>query len=168
MIIRHRLPQSFVDFDTSAQLAWPCAGSDDETSSSGWNAWDGGKEGGWYNNVVSFRNVHVQGGEIGIRATDMCATYISCCCEDQRVKATDTDKVLLQPDDVGVGLWLESGNCNRSEAGGNNVIIDFYSEETTNPLRFLDKTSVLDYERFTVSWSLSPFLLVKLKRHVSR
>ena len=23
-------------------------GSDDETSSSGWNAWTGGKEGGWY------------------------------------------------------------------------------------------------------------------------
>ena len=152
---------SLVCFSTASQpLA--CAGSDDETSSSGWNAWDGGKEGGWYNNVVSFRNVHVQGGEIGIRATDMCATYISCCCEDQRVKATDTDKVLLQPHDVGVGLWLESGNCNRSEAGGNNVIIDFYSEETTNPLRFLDKTSVLDYDK-DFSWSLSPFLLVKLK-----
>ena len=104
---------------------------------------------------MSFRNVHVQGGEIGIRATDMCATYISCCCEDQRVKATDTDKVLLQPDDVGVGLWLESGNCNRSEAGGNNVIIDFYSEETTNPLRFLDKTSVLRCAE-DFSWSLSP------------
>ena len=117
-------------------------GTDDETSSSGWNAWTGGKEGGWYNNVVSFRNVHVAGGEIGIRATDMCASYISCCTEGQNVKATDTNKTLLQPDDGGVGLWLESGNCNRSTAGGNDVIIDFYSEATTNPLRFMDKSSV--------------------------
>jgi hypothetical protein len=31
--------------------------------------------------VVSFRNVHVKGGEIGIRATDMCSTLISCCTE---------------------------------------------------------------------------------------
>ena len=45
-----------------------------------------------------------------------------------RVSANDTNKVLLQPDDVGVGLWLENGDCNRSTAGGNNVIIDFYSE----------------------------------------
>ena len=62
-----------------------------------------------YNNVVSFRNVHVQRGEIGIRATDMCSTLISCCTEGQAVKASDTNKILLQPQDVGVGLWLESG-----------------------------------------------------------
>ena len=111
----------------------------------------------------------------------MCSTMISCCTEGQSAKATDP-KTLLQPEDVGVGLWLESGNCNRSEAGGNNVrlhallvrlhatlvlaratpsscgecglpvrpiyvaaqvIIDFYSEDTTNPMRFLDKTSVI-------------------------
>jgi hypothetical protein len=34
------------------------------------------------------------------------------------VKATDVGKTLLQPDDVGVGLWLESGDCNVSAAGG--------------------------------------------------
>ena len=32
-------------------------------------------------------------------------------------QATDRNKVLLQPDDVGVGLWLENGDCNRSTAG---------------------------------------------------
>ena len=58
----------------------------------------------------------------------MCATFIGCCTEGMRVSANDTNKVLLQPDDVGVGLWLENGDCNRSTAGGNNVIIDFYSE----------------------------------------
>jgi hypothetical protein len=51
----------------------------------------------------------------------MCSTMISCCTEGQSVKAADLHKTLLQPEDVGVGLWLESGNCNRSEAGGNNV-----------------------------------------------
>jgi hypothetical protein len=38
--------------------------------------------------------------------------------QGQRVKATDVGKTLLQPDDVGVGLWLESGDCNVSAAGG--------------------------------------------------
>jgi hypothetical protein len=107
-------------------------GDNDETSSSGWNAWTGGKEGGFYHNVVTFTQVHVSGGEIGIRVTGMDVSFIGVCTEGMDVTANSTDnnlpwpKQILQPNDVGVGLWLENGDCNRSDAGGNNVIIDFY------------------------------------------
>lgn len=90
--------------------------------------------------------VHVKGGEIGIRVTGMDVTFIGCCTEGMDVTANGTNlpwpKQVLQPDDVGVGLWLQNGDCNRSDAGGNNVIIDFYSEATVNPLRIMDKYSV--------------------------
>ena len=51
-------------------------GTNDAAASAGWNAWKGGKDGGYYHNVVTFTNVHVRGGEIGIRVTGMCATFI--------------------------------------------------------------------------------------------
>ena len=45
-------------------------GADDATSTSGWNAWAGGRDGGFFHNVVTFTNVHVMGGEIGASVPD--------------------------------------------------------------------------------------------------
>jgi hypothetical protein len=71
----------------------PTFGVNDATSTSGWNAWAGGIYGGLFHNVVTFTNVHVMGGEIGIRVTGMYATFVGCCTEGTSVSANDTNKV---------------------------------------------------------------------------
>ncbi len=67
---------------------------------------------GWFNNVLNFLNVYVEGGEIGIKAYGMGMTFMGCTTQGQ----TDT------------GLWIEGGTSTNKT--WNNIILNHYAEYT--------------------------------------
>jgi hypothetical protein len=67
---------------------------------------------GWFNNVINFFNVYVDGGEIGIKAYGMGMSFIGCTTQNQ----------------INTGIWIEGGtSTNRT---WNNLILNHYAEYT--------------------------------------
>ncbi|WP_345880352.1 phage tail protein [Shewanella algae] len=105
-----------------ARAAYQEDNSNPETGNN-WNSW----QNGWFHNALVFDNVLCNGGEVGIWAASMCATYMSCTTQAQQSDGIAND--VLPDGTKGTGIRLDAGyDGNRS--GWNNAIISHYVENT--------------------------------------
>ena len=108
----------------------------------GWNL-----QGGWFHNQITCDNVLCQGGEVGIWASCMGATFNNVTC--QRQSATGAGNSVLPFDQVGVGMWIEGGTDagTGSGKGFQNVIANYYTESVTRSLKLkgLRKVDVIGW-----------------------
>lgn len=112
---------------------------DDQTNAAanaGWNSW----QDGWFHNALTFDNVFCNGGEIGIWASCMGATFNNVTCQGQGTDGTNNS--VLPEGEVGTGIWLQaSGNGSRN--GWNNTLISYYNEYTKRGLKVDDQKAVV-------------------------
>ncbi len=87
----------------------------------GWNNWNDG----WFHNALTFDNVLCDGGEVGIWAASMCATYMNVTCQNQATDGTAND--VLPGTQKGTGILLDAGT-DGTRSGWVNQLINYYSE----------------------------------------
>ncbi len=105
-----------------ARAAYQEDNSNPETGNN-WNSW----QNGWFHNALVFDNVFCSGGEVGIWAASMCATYMSCTTQGQESDGSSND--VLPNGTKGTGIRLDAGYDN-NRSGWNNAIISHYVENT--------------------------------------
>ena len=103
----------------------------------GWNI-----AGGWYHNQITFDNVLCQGGEVGIWASCMGATFNNVTCQQQ--DQDGSANTVLPVGEVGTGVWVQGGT--EAGAGGgfghNVVFLNYYTEVTRKSLKATDLREV--------------------------
>ena len=100
----------------------------DQTNPSSIASWNTST--GWFNNQLSFDNVLCNGGEVGIWGSMMGASINNVTCQNQLTDGTSND--VLPTSQKGTGIWIEGGGTATDTF--NNVITNYYVEDTLNPL----------------------------------
>jgi hypothetical protein len=116
---------------------------ENQTNPSAINSWNQGD--GWFNNQLTFDNVLCNGGEVGIWGSMMGATINNVTCQNQETDGTTND--VLPVGEKGVGMWLEGGGTATDTF--NNVIINYYVEDTLQPLIIKEHDSCVVIGWFT-------------------
>jgi hypothetical protein len=83
----------------------------------------------WYNNQITFDNILCNGGEIGIKAACMGATFNNVTTQWQLDRGLGN-----VPTGKGTGIWLEGPADTTLGKVRNNVITNHYAEFTERPL----------------------------------
>ena len=82
---------------------------------------------GWFHNQLTFDNILCNGGEIGIWASCMGATFNNVTCQNQETDGTTN--AVLPSGQIGTGMWLDGGGAGSNDSY-NNVIMNYYTEDT--------------------------------------
>lgn len=97
------------------------------SSTGSWN-----QVGGWFHNQLTFDNVLCNGGEVGIWGSCMGATFNNVTCQNQ--EQLGALNVTLPIGQKGIGIWLQGGGSGSSDSF-NNVLINYYTEDTLTSLK---------------------------------
>lgn len=82
---------------------------------------------GFFNNQLTFDNILCNGGEIGIWASCMGATFNNVTCQNQETEGLSNS--VLPAGQAGTGMWLDGGGEGASNSF-NNTILSYYTEDT--------------------------------------
>ena len=82
---------------------------------------------GWFHNQLTFDNVLCNGGEVGIWASCMGATFNNVTCQNQETDGSSNS--VLPVGQIGTGMWLDGGGTGSNDSK-QNVIMNYYTEDT--------------------------------------
>lgn len=93
----------------------------DPPATQGWNIYTGD---GWFHNVLDMSMVTLEGGEIGLWGSPMCAVLTAPTCQGQKPRGLDGRNLVLPDSAESCAMYLQGGNTTQLTTSTNNWNID--------------------------------------------